>query len=652
MSDTGHAGDSLRSMSWKRRLGLLAGAVAVVGLCLAVRLYSGPDSASAQSPFSNSRAAASAKGAAPSATAAVPTEPRKPDVLAVVNNERVTRRDLAQECLWHYGEDVLDSLVNKALIADYCREHRIDVSDEEVKAEIDRMAERFGVPTDHWLNMLQKERGIGPAQYAQDIIWPTLALRKIAQTRLVVSPGELQEAYETQFGPAVQTRLIACKDLNKARRVRAAALANPDDFGNLAKEYSDDTNSAAAKGLIQPIRRHVGDPKVEQVAFSLQPGEISELVAVGDQYVILKCERLLPARNVPMTQVQQVLEDAIRDKKLRMISGQVMQQLQERSQVEIVFGDDARTRQQPGIAARVNGRVITIEQLADECIERHGREVIEGTISRRLLEQACRQRNLTVTDDDIRAEIARAALSMNKTKGPDGEPDIDAWLKEMTEEQGVSVELYVHDAVWPSVALKKLVGGTVEVTEDDLQKGYEANYGPRVRCRAIVLNNLRRAQECWEKARQNTTTEHFGDLAEQYSIEANSSILRGEVPPIQRHGGQPQLEQEAFSLQPGELSGIVQVGDKYVILFCEGYTRPTQVDFAEVRELIREDVHEKKLRIAMAQEFNRLYDAAQIDNYLTGASQSSTRGKSIQEAASTPPAAVPPAAAATRGPTR
>jgi len=35
-----------------------------------------------------------------------------------------------------------------------------------------------------------------------------------------------------------------------------------------------------------------------------------------------------------------------------------------------------------------------------------------------------------------------------------------------------------------------------------LERGYEANYGPKVRCRAIVLNNQRRAQEVWDKARE------------------------------------------------------------------------------------------------------------------------------------------------------
>ena len=67
--------------------------------------------------------------------------------------------------------------------------------------------------------------------------------------------------------------------------------------------------------------------------------------------------------------------------------------------------------------------------------------------------------------------------------------------------------------------------------------------------------------------------DYFGDLAEEYSIEPSSKSLRGEVPPIRRYGGQPQLEDVAFELKPGELSGIIQLGDKFVILKCEGRTQ-------------------------------------------------------------------------------
>src|SRR5262249_13206005 len=149
----------------------------------------------------------------------------------------------------------------------------------------------------------------------------------------------------------------------------------------------------------------------------------------------------------------------------------------------------------------------------------------------------------------------------------------------------------------------KLTGSSVTVTDQDIEKGFQANYAERVRCRAIVLGTMRRAQEVWAKARQNASPDYFGDLAEEYSIEPTSKALRGEVPPIQKYGGQPQLEEVAFQLQPGELSGIIQIGDQFVILKCEGRTTPVEVNQKEVRDILYQDIYEKKLRMAMGEKF-------------------------------------------------
>jgi parvulin-like peptidyl-prolyl isomerase len=534
-------------------------------------------------------------------------------------------------------KEVLNQLVEKQVLLAEAQKQNITISNKEVDDEINRLARKFNLPPDQWLKMLKQERGISATQYAQDIVWPTLALRKLAASKLTVSPEEMNEAYEAEFGSAVQARMIVCEDPNIAKQVLAKAKANPDDFGNLAKEYSVDVNTASTKGMIPPIRRHVGDKTVEDVAFGLREGEVSPIIAVGNQHIILRCETIIPARHINPEDVRERLEDGIRERKLRAAAAEVFQSLQKQAHVENVYNDPAKSKQMPGVAAIINERKITVRDLAEECIERHGTEVLDAFIHRRILEQALAKRKLAVTDEDIEAEIGRAAVAAGKvTKS--GQPDVQAWLQIVTQNQEVTVDAYIRDAVWPSVALKHLSGENVQVTDEDLHKGYEANYGPRVRCLAIVLPNQRKAQEVWELAREKPTPEYFGELAEEYSIEPASRALRGRVPPIQKWGGQPIIEKEAFALKPGELSSIIQTGDKYVVLLCEGRTDPTKVKFDEVRETIYEDLHEKKLRMAMAEEFDRLNDSAQIDNYLAGTMQSPKKNA----AAAQPSGAVQP----------
>ena len=153
----------------------------------------------------------------------------------------------------------------------------------------------------------------------------------------------------------------------------------------------------------------------------------------------------------------------------------------------------------------------------------------------------------------------RAAASYGYLK-PDGAADVESWLQAITQEYADSVELYVRVAVWPTVALKKLAGGSVQVTDDDMQKGFESNYGERVEVLAIVMSDQRKAMEVWDMARNEPTDKFFGQLASQYSIEQVSQQNGGQVPPLRRHGGQPKLSRVLDDLlaQAQDLGGSME----------------------------------------------------------------------------------------------
>jgi parvulin-like peptidyl-prolyl isomerase len=590
----------------------------------------------AVNPFKKSTPAATPSAAAADTTAKggggkpVVIEPKKSDLIAVINGEKITREELAKECVKRYGTEVLDNMVHKQMIADYCRNHDATVTSEEVEEEIERMATKFKIPKLQWLRLLEKERQISRSQYTEDIIWPSLALRKLAAPKLTVTKDEIDKAYESQFGPAAKVRLIVLSSAEKAKAVRAQAVASPDDFPALARKNSEDPASASAGGLIPPVRHHIGDPQLEETAFKMKIGSISPVLAVQKQFVIMKCEDRQPGTTMDRALVDPVLVDALKEGKMHAASLEVFKRIEEETPVDTVYGDAEKQKKMPGVAAVVGQRQITIRELAECCIDRHGIEVLEKVLDHKMLAQALKSHKLTIEQADIDEEIARAAISMGQVKA-NGKPDVEAWLEQVTKQQHVDIEVYKTDAVWPSVALKKLVGDNVPITEEDLKKGFEANYGPRARCRAIILSNQRKAQEVWEKARDNPTLEHFAVLAKQYSSDTSSGSLGGQIPPIQRHGGQPLLEAEAFALKPNELSGVVQVGENFIILFCEGYSKPIEIDMAEARKYIEEDLREKKTRIAMHKEYAHLAEICTIDNYLAGTMKSPRAEKAKRE---------------------
>ena len=573
------------------------------------------------------------------ASATAPGVQQTLPVLAVVNGEQITRQALSEECLRRYGDEVLESMLNKRIILQACQARRITITQQDVEDEIQHIAAKFNLSVENWLSLLESERNVDPRQYRTDIVWPTLALRQLASNDIAVTDEEYKLAFESEYGPKVRARLIAVTSRQKADWLVATLRSNPDQFAQLAKEHSEDRATASAYGVIPPIRMHVGDPDIERVAFSLKEGEISPVIQVGNQYIILQCEKQIPRTYISsqqLPQIEQQLREQISEHKTRASSAEVFQSLQAQTPIKKIFGDAELERQHPGIAATVGNQQVTMQQLSEECISRHGKDVLQGEINRVLLVQELRRNQKTVDESDIDQEVARAADAYGFVK-QDGSPDVQGWLNKVTDGDATTVELYVRDAVWPSVALKKLVGDDVEVTQEDLQNGFEANYGERVEVLAIVLNNHRQAQTVWDMARNNPTDQFFGDLANQYSVEPSSKSNFGRVPPLRMHSGQPLLEKEAFRLKPGELSGIVAVGDKYVIMRCLGRTEPIVKEFNVVKDELAKDIREKKLRLAMAKEFDHLKDSAQIDNFLAGTSQTAKR--TTARTASQPPAA-------------
>ena len=569
-------------------------------------------------PATTANRATTANATAPASASSKSPGTKTLKVVAQVNGENITRNQLAQACLDRYGKETLEGYLNKRLIKQACEKHQIVITEELLDKEIERMAKKFGMSVDRWLTMLQQERNIAPDQYRNEHMWINLALRQLASQEIEVTPEQLAKAFESEFGPKVKVRLIAHSNLATITELRKQALANPDEFGALAKEHSEDQASASARGLIPPIGKHVGDASLEAEAFSLKEGDISQLVKIANQYILMKCEKRIPSTYIApqfKADAEARLRDQIRERNLESAAGSIFQRLQAEAKIQSVYKDASLKESHPGVVAILNGQQITVRELAEECITRYGIDVLQGEINRMLLTQALTNQNKEVSQEDILSEIKRAADSRGYIDDQ-GNPDVQTWLEAITSKDNVTVDIYVKDAVWPTVALKQLVSDQVQITEDDLQKGFESNYGKRVEVMAIVLNTQRQANMVWDLANNNSTDYFFGQLAEQYSIEPVSRANQGKVPPIRKNGGQPVVEEEAFRLKKGELSGIVAVGGKYIIMRCTGHTVPVVESIEDVKEELIDYLSERKVHSAMNVTFDDIRQRADVINFL------------------------------------
>ncbi|MEC8737378.1 MAG: peptidylprolyl isomerase, partial [Planctomycetota bacterium] len=413
--------------------------------------------------------------------------------VAIVNGTNISDAELADACLARYGSLVVGSLINKVIIEQACERNGVAVTTADVDNEINEMSRRFNVPRDEWISLIQRERGVSEKQYREDIVWPMIALRRLAKGSLEPTDGQLREQFQNQYGPTVKARIIVLGSQKEAEETRAEVLQDPDSFGVVAREKSVDIGSASVGGWVQPIRHFSGSADFESAAFALAEGGISEVVRVADQFIIIKCEGHLPASDVEFSDVRPRLAEAFREKQSRVLSSKIFAELQADAVIENALNNPDSRLASPDVAARVNSHPITISEVRAVCVERYGEDVLQALLTGVLLNQALARQELVVSQEDVNNEVARAAESMG-FQTQDGKPDVSTWLERISKENRQSIEFYLTDIVRPTVALKKLVG-PVAVTQEDLDKAFTATFGPRVRCRAVVLDNQRRAQE-------------------------------------------------------------------------------------------------------------------------------------------------------------
>jgi foldase protein PrsA len=287
------------------------------------------------------------------------------------------------------------------------------------------------------------------------------------------------------------------------------------------------------------------------------------------------------------------------------------------------------------ILARVNNQPITYEQVAKECFDRHGSEALDNVINRMMIVQECQRAGVQVTEGEIQQEVLAIAKKFNI--------DVGNWYALLKNERGIDQIQYHRDVIYPMLALKKLAGQNIQVTNDDMQRAFVRDYGPRVEARMILLEgNARQAQELWQSIKNDP--ENFHRYAQEHSADPNTRALGGVVPPIRRYAdpAAKNVEETAFGLQIGEISPLVEVGGgRHVILKCEGHTKPVVTDIREVWDELKNQVTEEKTQEQVAKVFSDIRTRARVINHLTGQStgSSATAPGSIQQTSAAQPAA-------------
>jgi foldase protein PrsA len=284
--------------------------------------------------------------------------------LARVNGELIAYDTVAAECMQRYGGEVLESFINRTIIHQACARQGIEIREDEVREEIVKIAKKFDIDPQNWLRVIQTERHMSPLQYEQDVIWPMLALKRLAGQDVQVNEEELQKIFVRDYGERVKARMILCDKLHRAQEAWNMAMKDPQNFGKIAREKSIDPTSKSLDGQIQPIRRYAGNENFEREAFKLKEGEISPIIDVSTpeapRYAILLCEgHTVPiVKNINEQGVREEVLKQLQEEKTQTAVGKVFEKLKKEAVVDnFLTNTSTRGVQQAGATSEGHDRV-------------------------------------------------------------------------------------------------------------------------------------------------------------------------------------------------------------------------------------------------------------------------------------------------------
>ncbi|MBU5445027.1 peptidylprolyl isomerase [Paenibacillus sp. MSJ-34] len=260
------------------------------------------------------------------------------------------------------------------------------------------------------------------------------------------------------------------------------------------------------------------------------------------------------------------------------------------------------------VVAKVNGEAITKDRLYDTLAKYNGDAALQQIISETLLDQAAKQANVTVTDQDIAEEINHLKNSF---------PSEDQFNMILAQ-QGMTEE-DLKENMRAQVKINKIFEPNINITEESVKQFFDENkdmYGTpeEVRASHILVDTKEEAEEILKQLNNGAD---FAELAKEKSQDPGSKDQGGDLDFFGKGEMVPSFEEAAFALKNGEISGIVESSHGFHIIKRTDYKPAEPANFEDKKENIRYQLFAEEVNKQFQPWFEKLKSEAKIENFLS-----------------------------------
>jgi len=268
-------------------------------------------------------------------------------VAYIYNNKKITREDLGEYLITRYGTEKLELLVNKLIIEEACKAQNIDVTSQEIEADLAETVAGLNINQQEFIDKVLKAYRKNLVEWKEDIVRPKLLMTKLVQNRVSYTDQEIQMAFEAHYGERIVGRIILWppNEGAVAQRVFNAIKDNEVEFAKTAKSQASQQLSAKEGRLEKPVGRYsTGNPALENEIFKLLPGDVTVPIQVPEGWVVFKCdERLKPDATVNIQRVRDELIKEIKAKKLQIEIKNTFEELKRQANPQLLLPGAKKT---------------------------------------------------------------------------------------------------------------------------------------------------------------------------------------------------------------------------------------------------------------------------------------------------------------------